>query len=154
MAKPLATFSIKKTTEDLATSFKHMLSNEAKINGYLNRVVYPEVLKRQAERWATQGASETGSWGGISVKYLKWRKKAFPEAGEKILVRTGDLAKSMTAIDKTNHFKMVRQKTLEVGTLLGYAEHVDFFRDITDFSEDTIDELVDGLEDYLVEGSG
>ncbi len=56
----------------------------------------------------------------------------------------------MTAADKANHFKMVTNKTLETGSLIDYAGYVDDTRTITEFSDETVDEFVDGLEDYLM----
>ncbi len=150
MAKKAASLTLDKATDNIGDYLQGTLTRAAKIRGYLNRVVYPAVLKKQATRWQSENVSEGARWDQLKDQYLNWRKKVFPNSGEKILVRTGDLAKSMTAADKANHFKMVTNKTLETGSLIDYAGYVDDTRTITEFSDETVDEFVDGLEDYLM----
>lgn len=146
----MGTFKVSDKKGGVLPDFEKMLSRAAKVRGYLNRVVYPEYQSLQAERWTTQGASQTGKWDAINKKYLKWRRRVFPSSGSKILVRTTDLARSMTGQDKSFHFKLITDKRLEVGTMLDYGQYVDEDRDITGFNEATIDNFVEGLEDYLV----
>lgn len=69
-----------------------------------------------------------------------------------MLVATSRLVMSMTGQSQTEHWKIVKDAKLEVGTLVPYAKYVDESRNITELSDETIDELVDGLTDYLIEG--
>ncbi len=149
MAKAGVSFNMDEKNGALP-DFNEMLSRSAKIRGFLNRVTYPRYKELQQTRWVSQGVSQTGAWDDLKEKYLTWRRRVFPSSGSKILVRTGDLARSMTGADNAYHFKLITDKRMEVGTVLDYGQYVDEDRDITGFNEQTIDGIVEELEDYLV----
>ncbi len=150
MGKDGASLVLKDEEGNVMSDFSKMLGRAAKIRGFLNRVVYPRYQQEQTTRWVSQGVSQTGPWKELNDKYLRWRKRIFPDSGDKILVRTGDLARSMTGADTTHHFKLVSNKRLEVGTVLDYGQYVDEERDITGFTEETMNSIIDDMEKYLV----
>ncbi len=69
-----------------------------------------------------------------------------------MLVATGRLVDGMTGDNTGDHYKLVTETTLEVGTTINYAKYVNERRNIVDLSEATIKTLTDGLADYIVRG--
>lgn len=139
--------------DNISTRMDEMLKRTSKIQGYLNRVIYPLYQKAQVKRWRTEGASETGPWKQLGEKYLKWRQRHFPAAGERIGIRSAILAPSMTGATKKDHFKMVTKNELIVGSTLFYAGYFDEDRDINEFSARTEDKWRKNISDYVVNGT-
>jgi hypothetical protein len=123
--------------------------------GYLNRVVYPQILQLQLNRWRTEGASETGQWAPINPKYAQYKIRkfaAYPGGGRHLLIATGRLVDSMTKPSSRDHFKLVTNSRLEVGTKVDYASFVDEKRAIASLSKSTRDEFVRGFVRYVATG--
>lgn len=124
--------------------------------GYLNRVVYPQILQIQLNRWRSEGASETGAWAPLNPSYARQklnRYAAYAGGGRKILIATGRLVDSMTNPRSKDHFKMVEKNRLYVGSKVEYGGFVNELRDITGLSRRTIDGLVKGYLNYIATGS-
>ncbi len=140
---------------DSATEFLHGMLDRAKMPAaWLNRVAYPELLRIQRRRWETEGASEGDPWLPLNDTYRAKKLKMFrdyPGRGTKMLVATGRLIDSMTKPGDPDHYKLVTEKRIEVGTQLEYAKFVGELRDITTLSQDTVDELLSDLGIYLTE---
>lgn len=123
--------------------------------GYLNRVAYPKLVKYQAKRWQTENVSVTGSpWEPLNETYRTRKIKmaaryGWPRGGRSIGVRTGRLFRSMTGLDKSEHYKLVTEKRIEFGTLVEYAGYFNAQRDIVEISDQMIDDLAQDLANYL-----
>lgn len=121
------------------------------IQGYLNRVVYKQYQNAQRKRWISVNTTEGDKWKELDTKYLRRRRVKWPAAGDRVLIASGSLQKSMIG-PGDQHYKLVTAKRLEVGTSLFYAKYVDEIRDITHFGETTRKQITDGLMKYLVKG--
>lgn len=123
--------------------------------GYLNRVAYPEIIKYQAKRFQTENVSVTGApWTPLNPKYRERKIKqaarfGWPRGGQSIGVRTGRLFRSITGLDKSEHYKLVTDRTLETGTMVEYAGYFNESRDIVELSDKMLDDLAGGLARYL-----
>lgn len=130
-----------------------MLNRANLVRGWLNRVAYPKIIQAQRRRWMTENESEGGKWEPLNPSYAlrKLRKyRDYPGGGRKMLVATGRLVDGMTGDNTRDHYKLVTETTLEVGTTVSYARYVNEKRNIVDLSQETMDDLVDGLKDYLL----
>lgn len=156
--------SLKLDMEGMRKYFEGLISRARLIDGWLNRIAYPELLNTQRKRWQTEGASEGQTWQPISASYATSKSKRFadyPGAGQKLLIATGRLAYSMTLTSSLHdskskdgdHFKLVRQNKLEMGSFVPYAKYVNDERDITTIGHDTQQRLVRSLSDYLLRGN-
>lgn len=132
-----------------------MLDRTRLVTGWLNRVAYPMIIKDQRLRWQTEGSSEGASWEPLNPRYARVKLKrfaAYPGAGRKMLVATSRLVSGMTGDNTSDHYKLVQDTRIYVGTTIAYAKFVDEKRDITQLSDSSVDEIVSGLADYLVGG--
>jgi len=128
-------------------------ASSGKVKGYLNRVVYKQIIEAQQKRWMTEGASEGKQWIPLNPEYRQRKLKKFASyqgGGRKMLIATNRLVDSMTGKSNQDHFKLVTERRIEVGSLVEYARYVDEKRDITTFGDKTINEILKGLNDYLV----
>lgn len=129
-----------------------MLSRSGLVRGWLNRVGYPMVIQAQRMRWASEGATEGDSWKPLNPSYaiqkLK-RFKDFPGGGTKMLIATGRLVDSVTGDNTAEHYKLVTDESLEVGTRVPYAKYVDEERDFHTLSVETEDNIRSSLKAYL-----
>ena len=129
-----------------------MLNRAGLVRGWLNRVAYPLIIEAQRIRWASEGASEGGSWPALNPAYAIYKLKKFagyPGGGRKMLIATGRLVDSVTGDNTKEHYKLVEDKRLSVGTMVGYAKYVDEARPITKLSSATIQVLKRSLNQYL-----
>lgn len=153
---------LKLSADGIGDFFRGMLDRARQIDGWLNRVAYPELLRYQAQRWKTQNANAGGTWKPVSEKYAKWKSKkygAFPGGGRKTLIARGKLAYSMTlqsslaaseAATKDDHYKLVAGNKLEMGSFVRYAKFVEAQgRDITSLSNEFTKDLAKRLGEYL-----
>jgi hypothetical protein len=129
-----------------------MLNRAGLVRGWLNRVAYPKIIAAQRRRWITEGGSEGQVWAPLNPMYAtrKLRKFAdYPGGGRKMLIATGRLVDGMTGDNTADHYKMVTDRTLETGTTIDYARYVSEKRNIVDLSEETKQDLIEGLSKYL-----
>lgn len=146
---------LKFSVDGISEHFKEMASRARLTQGWLNRVAYPRLIKAQRMRWQTEGASEDEKWEPLNPEYRRSKLKRFadyPGGGRKLLIATGRLIDSMTG-ENSDHWKLVTPTLLEVGTIVPYAGYVDEARDITSLSDQTVEEIADGLAEYITEGS-
>lgn len=125
------------------------------IAGWLNRVAYPMIIEAQRQRWASQNATEGGSWRPLNPSYAIRKLKKFadyPGGGRHMLVATSRLVNSVTGDEKTEHYKVVTNNRLEVGTIVPYAKYVDEDRNFTTLGDQTIQALKASLAAYVSGG--
>jgi len=138
--------------DGITNKLNGMLSRANLVDGWLNRVAYPQIIQHQRQRWMTEGASEGEQWKPLNPKY-RLRKlsqfRDYPGAGTKMLIATGKLVDSITGDNKTDHYKIVSGKCLEMGTKVSYAKYVDETRNFTRLSDQTIEDLKAQLRAYL-----
>lgn len=130
-----------------------MIDRAGTVRGWLNRVAYPKIIAAQRQRWMTEGASEGDGWEPLTPKYARYKLKKFasyPGAGQKLLIATNRLVNGMTGDNRNDHYKLVTETRLEVGTTVPYGKYVNERRNIVDLGPDTVSELTDGLRDYIM----
>ncbi len=145
--------SLKISVDGIGEYLNGMLDRTKLVRGWLNRVAYPMIIKAQQMRWMTEGASEGEGWAPINPRYAKWKLKKFadyPGGGRKTLIATSRLVKGMTGENLSDHYKLVTDRTLEVGTTINYARYVNETRNIVELGPETVDSLVQGLKDYIL----
>lgn len=148
--------SLKVSVDGISKYLEKMLDRSRLIEGWLNRVAYPTLIKVQRVRWQTEGASEGSTWAAIDQNYATKKLSLFrdyPGSGRKLLIATGRLIQGMTGENKSDHYKLVTKSSLEMGTVgIDYAAYVDEKRDITTLSKETTSKLSDSLGKYLAKG--
>jgi len=147
---------LKISENGIAKFLNGMLQRSSLVKGWLNRVAYPTIIRVQRQRWITEGNSEGYAWKQLSPNYEKYKLRKFadyPGGGRKLLIATNRLVDSMTGDNQSEHYKLVTDKTLEVGTFVPYAKYVDEQRSIVKLSPETVAELKDGLKKYLTKGT-
>jgi hypothetical protein len=143
--------------DGISSYLDQMLGKAQTVRGWLNRVAYPLVIKAQRLRWETEGASEGVSWAPLNPDYARWKLRKYADApggGRHILIATARLVQGMTGDNIADHYKLVEDTRLTVGTTLYYAQYVDEKRDITTMSDETISEIKADLANYLTESFG
>lgn len=151
-----------------------LASRSQNAKGYLNRVVYKQYQKAQKERWETEGESEGPKWKPLSTRpfiawwekdmnayyaaqeggyalYKKYKFASYPGRGQKMLVATNKLVKSVIG-PGDGHRKVVTKNKLLVATTVPYAKYVDEARSFTTWSKKTMNEIKSGLVGYLTGG--
>lgn len=145
--------TIELTSDGISSYLKGMLSRANLVQGWLNRVAYPRLIKIQRERWQSEGANEGTKWTPLkSDRYKRYKLTKFadyPGGGRHLLVATSRLVDSMTGDNQNDHWKLVTNRSLEVGSLVPYAPYVNDARNIVVLSDETIEELETELELYL-----
>ena len=122
---------------------------------FLNTNIYRQYQAYQKQRWETQGASEDSEgkeWKELNPKYKEYKLKKFakyPGAGEKMLVATNRLVKSVIG-PSADHRKIVEGYRLVIQTTTPYAEYVNQVRDFKKFSDQTMKNIRQDIEDFLV----
>lgn len=151
---------LKVSVDGIGEYFNQMAQRASVVDGWLNRVAYPEILKAQAKRWMTKGASEGNSWDEITPSYAKIKQRRFadyPGSGRRLLIATGRLAFSMTLdpslrgakSSTADHGKIVGNKQLTIESFVPYGTYVNEDRDITTLGKETTKRLADMLHDYV-----
>lgn len=143
------------SVDGAGNKLRAMLDRSGLIRGWLNRVAYPLIIEAQRIRWASENASEGSSWPQLNPSYATAKLKrfaAFPGGGRKMLIATGRLVESVTGDNTKDHYKLVEERRLTVGTMVGYAKYVDEDRNFTTFGKATKDNLTKRLNQYIQEG--
>lgn len=149
------TIGLRISTDGISAVLGQMTSRAQLMRGWLNRVAYPTVVAAQRMRWVSEGASEGASWRQLNPSYArqKLRKYAsYPGAGRKLLVATSRLVGGVTGDNPNDHYKLVTDNRLEVGTVIPYAEYVNEDRNFTNLGPQTLASLDQQLRDYLLRG--
>ncbi len=144
--------SITISKDGISRKMNQMLMRGNLTSGWLNRVAYPKIIEAQRMRWASENATEGGSWRALNAGYAIQKLKrfaSFPGGGRKMLIATGRLVDSVTGDNKQDHFKLVTQNRLETGTRVDYAKYVAEDRPFTAFGQNTIKDLTDSLNAYI-----
>lgn len=127
---------------------------EATTGAFLNRTIYPLYQRLQSERFKTENRSEGQRWKPVSrqtrERKLKDRARdraAFP-GGDRILIHTGDLSRSVIGTSLEHHRKVVTGKKITVATTLGYAGFVAADRPFMKWGKDSRKEFRDRVRAY------
>lgn len=131
-----------------------MLDRSKSMQSYLNRVVYKQYQNAQRKRWMTENASEGTRWSPLNPKYREYKKKkfaAFDGRGTKMLIATDRLYKSVIG-PGADHGKLVSDKRIEITWKTPYAVYVDEKRPFTEFGEQTMEQIYDGLAQFTMNG--
>ena len=135
---------------ELQNQLEGMVDRSQRTQAYLNRVVYRQYRNAQRKRWMTEGASEGDKWKRLNPKYAEWKKKKFKTykgAGKKMLIATGELMESVIG-PKGSHKKIVTDTSIEVAWSTPYSVYVDEVRNFTEFSDETMQKIYDGLAEF------
>jgi hypothetical protein len=146
---------VKVSPDGAIAQLRAMLDRGKLVRGWLNRVAYPMLVQIQRYRWESENLSEGGQWVALKPEYATRKLKKFadyPGGGRKILIATGRLVQGMTGDNKSDHYKLVTDTSLEVGTTVSYAKYVDEKRTITRLSSNTIQALRESLSKYITRG--
>jgi len=148
--------SFKITDNGISRQLEKMASRAQLARGWLNRVAYPKIIEAQRLRWVSQNTSEGKAWEPINTLYAirkLTRFRDYPGGGRHILIATSRLVKGMTGDNKSDHYKLVTETRIEVGTLVAYAKWVNEDRDITSLGDRTVKGLIRDLQRYLAKGA-
>jgi hypothetical protein len=143
------------STDGITSALKGMVSRAGLVRGWLNRVGYPIIIEAQRMRWASENATEGASWKPLSAKYEKYKTRRFasaPGGGRKMMIASGRLIAGVTGDDPKDHYKLVEDTKLSVGTTVPYAEYANEARNFTELSSTTTKELADKLGEYIRTG--
>jgi len=124
---------------------------------YLNRVVFAQYQKAQAERWMSIGGNSGGTtsegdqWDPLTDKYRKWkeRRRGFLASGRRMLVATGRLQAAAVRVMPPDGKKVVTDSSIIITTSIPYARYVSEARNFVGFGRETIAEMKRGLREYL-----
>lgn len=141
------------TIEDsVSKRFERMLKNPNLVRGFLNRVAYPMIIRFQRERWQSENATEGAPWDALDPLYARSKLKRFaiyPGGGRKMLIATSRLVKGVVGDVAADHYKLVEEKRLYVGTSVPYAKWVNKQRNFTRFGNESISKIRDELKKYI-----
>lgn len=131
-----------------------MLDRSRSMQSYLNRVVYSQYQNAQRKRWITEGASEGSQWQSLNPKYAEIKKvrfAAFPGAGNKMLIATGRLQKSVIGPGE-DHRKIATDRDLTVSWTTPYAVYVSEVRPFETLGDKTMSDIYEGAAKFIMEG--
>jgi hypothetical protein len=150
------TLKLRLSTDGISKVLSGMISRAGLVRGWLNRVGYPMIIEAQRMRWASENATEGASWKPLNPKYERYKAKKWasaPGGGRKMMIASGRLVDSVTGDDRKDHYKLVEEKRLSVGTTVPYAKYADEARNFTDLSDTTTQDLSDRLGEYIRTGN-
>ncbi len=134
-----------------------MLDRSKLPRGWLNRYAYPMIINAQRMRWTSEGTSEGEQWAPLkSKRYAAWKLRKYadsPGGGRHLLIARSRLAQGAMGDNTADHYKLVTDTTLEVGTTIDYAKYVNDARNFTNLGPDTMKQLSDSLAEYIMTGS-
>lgn len=84
------------------------------------RWVMQELQKAHRDNFRTQGASSGFPWSPLDPQYASWKLENYGAKG--ILVRSGDLQRSLTMNSGRGAVRDIGSRTAEFGTRLPYAK--------------------------------
>lgn len=164
---------IKITSDGIRKRLDQLLEKANFVDGFLDRVVYPEYQNYQRQRWMDENSNQTGKWDKLSAAYsarkqimygggpkhewvggypMPWRVSgtwpSYEGAGTKMLIATGRLFHSVIG-DGPDHFKQVSGGKIRIGTTVEYAPYVDDVRNYSKYDQEFISNLRKRLMDYV-----
>jgi hypothetical protein len=150
----MAKSPIKAVESGITKSLEEMASRTRSVQAYFKRIIYRQYQNAQRERWITENASEQGEWKRLDPVYEERKKRqfaAFPGRGEKMLIATGRLVSAVIGQPRSPEHRMTAtNRSIEVAWTTPYAAYVDEVRPFSRFSEETMDEMMEGLGRFLV----
>jgi hypothetical protein len=146
-----------KTSDGIEVTIRAIVTRGHTMSSYLNRYLYPKYQQAQIERWQTANQSQREEWRALTPQYKKRKIKKFasyPGGGQVLMVATSRL--SMAAQGRDGALKIVTDRTMTVGVDLGvlpYAKYPGAVRPFMTFSDETIQDWVDGVARYVMTGA-
>ena len=128
-----------------------MINRSKSFRSFLQSYVYPKYQNLQRERWMTEGESQNDKWPALNAKYAEWKRRrfaAYDGSGEKMLIATGKLVKSVIG-PGPGHYKLIDDKSLTVGTRVDYAKYVAQKRSMFKFKPEDIAEIKRAVGEYI-----
>lgn len=121
------------------------------LQSFLNKNVVKQYQNIQRKRWMTENNSETGQWQPLTVEYAKAKKRRFASyagKGEKLLIATGKLQKSV--IGPGDGFrKIATPRSLIISTSVEYAPYVDEARSFSSYGRESVAEINRMIKDFV-----
>lgn len=149
-------FSLNSISKGVQSRMNQMVKDgPSKTRAWLNRQAYSVYQKAQAQRFETENQSEGRRWKQVKRDYRiqKIRDKqespnAYP-GGDRILIYTGALSRSVVGTSKDNHRKVVTDRKLTVATTLEYAGFVAQVRPFMRFGQETRTDFRNSFIEYM-----
>lgn len=146
--------TIKKLSSQIEDNLTQMVQRSDNAAFVLQRIILPQYIQAQADRWMSEGASQGFQWKALNAAY-KSRKKvrfaSYPGSGTKMMIATSDLVDAV--LQRNNYsLKMISGKKMTISTSLDYAKHVDDARTFTKFSPEWKQALADNYGTYVRTG--
>lgn len=145
---------LKLTQNAIQKRLQSLTKLEASTGTFLNRSIYPLYQRLQGERWKTENRSEGQRWKPVAqaTRDRKLRDRARDRAafpgGDRTLVHTGDLSRSVIGTTLENHRKVISGKKITVATTLSYAGFVAAERPFMAFGKDSRKAFRDRVRDF------
>lgn len=141
-------FEVKFNNKEIIGKLTELSKKFSNLTPFL-KIIRVKLLKEIDENFATEGVSAGEKWKEWSEKYKRYRIKNY--GGGLILNRSGALRRSFTST--------IKDKKLTIGTAKEYAAIHNFGhekrnmpqREFFRFSEETMDDLLEDLNDYAKE---
>ncbi|OPZ24622.1 MAG: hypothetical protein BWZ03_00097 [bacterium ADurb.BinA186] len=153
----MAKTGFKRLINEVTTRQEAMTTVEASSVTFFRRNLYPLYQIKMERRWISQNASEGSTWQDISSQWRKTKIKlrnkdsAKYPGGEKVMVFTSNLFKSVVGRDRSFHRLTITPKKMTVATTIPYAEFVNEKRPFTGFGDVTNDEIKTRLSKFLLD---
>lgn len=140
--------------DDITKNLISKISKMDNIDGFLNRVIYPEYQRLQKLRFETVNQSEGSRWKSLTKPYALRKRKMYASkayGGTVIGVASGKLLRGLVGPGGggSDHRKIVRKGSLTVSTTVGYAGYFDEVRTVTFFNRTTQRGIRDNIIRYL-----
>jgi phage gpG-like protein len=127
--------SIKILKDDVTGKLQKMVEAMDDNRAFIKRAVIPMYSNAQRKRFVTENRSEGDQWLPIKQSTLNYKLKNFsdyPGGGKKMLIRTGDLYKSLFPGGDKNK-TLVEKRSFVTLTEVDYAKYVDEVRPLMEF---------------------
>lgn len=150
----MATGSVKITRNDVEMIYSKLLDLSRIPLAASARDLIPMYINAQVKRWESENSTETGQWIPLDAQYARYKTTRFasyPEAGERMLVATGDLLKAVTLQggDRNQGVYLPEPGRFHVQIISDYASYVDEKRSFSDFGDETIQAMANKVMEYL-----
>lgn len=143
---------IMKVQDTVTKSLNNMIKTTNFFEQWAIKRFQPMFKRIQQKRWATEGASEGRQWDPISPSYAEWKRKEYKDSfghGEKLLIATGKLFKSLTLEEGGDWERILMRNTIVLNFDVEYARKVGEFRPILEFREATIKMIKEDFKDWI-----
>lgn len=150
--------SVKKLSDGIERKLDAMVKRVNTMPQFFLRNVKRRYLAAQKVRWMNENSDSKlkgGAWAPLSEPYATEkpkRFKAFPGAGQKLLIAKNTLVNSILGLS-TDYREVVGDRTYIVSTTVPYATFVDEKRSITGFTETFYDDVRTDLRKYVMAGT-